>query len=136
MNSVPALNALLNTMSCILLLAGYFQIKKKKDVFLHKKTMLLALFISVLFLFSYVIYHYNVGSVPYPYHGWTRPVYFSILIPHIIFATLMVPFIVLALWYALRAEYEKHKKVVRWVWPVWIFVSISGVIVYIMLYHF
>ena len=97
--------------------------------------MLSALATSILFLTSYLIYHFNVGSVPYPHHDWTRPVYFSILIPHTILATVMTPFIIIAVWRALHEDYEKHKKIVRWVWPVWMFVSVTGVIVYLMLYR-
>lgn len=97
--------------------------------------MITALVTSALFLTSYLIYHFNVGSVPYPLNDWTRPVYFTILIPHTILATVMTPFILIAVWQALKSNFEKHKKIVHWVWPVWMFVSVSGVAVYFMLYH-
>lgn len=96
--------------------------------------MLLALTTSLMFLISYVVYHSKVGSVPYPHHDWTRPVYFVILVPHVILAAVMSPLIVTAVWYALHKKYEKHKRLVRWVYPIWIFVSITGVIIYAMLY--
>jgi len=81
-----------------------------------------------------LVYHFKVGSVPYPYHDWTRTAYFAILIPHVILAAVMVPFIIVAVRYALKGRYDRHRKLVRWVWPVWMFVSISGVAVYLMLY--
>ncbi|MBD3169904.1 MAG: DUF420 domain-containing protein [candidate division Zixibacteria bacterium] len=132
---LPTLNAVLNSISFILLLIGYSYIRKGNPG-AHKKLMLSALVSSAVFLTSYLIYHYNVGSVPYPYHDWTRPVYFIILVPHIILAALMTPFILVAVVYALRGNFQKHRKIARWVFPVWIFVSISGVIIYLMLYIF
>ena len=98
--------------------------------------MVSALISSAAFLICYLIYHAQVGSVPYPYYDWTRPVYFIILVPHIILAAIMSPFILLALWFALRNQFEKHRKIVRWLWPVWMYVSVSGVIIYLMLYVF
>lgn len=97
--------------------------------------MLSALITSILFLTSYLIYHYQVGSIPYPHHDWTRPLYFAILIPHIILAALMVPFIITIVWWAFRENFEKHRRLAKFVWPVWMFVSVSGIIVYLMLYH-
>ena len=126
-------NAALNTTSAAFLLAGFLQIKGGHHA-THKKLMLAALASSALFLTSYLIYHYNVGSVPYPHQDWTRPVYFAILIPHVILAALMVPFILMMVWWALRDAFDKHRRLARWVWPVWMFVSVSGVVVYLMLY--
>jgi uncharacterized membrane protein YozB (DUF420 family) len=97
--------------------------------------MLASLGSSCAFFISYLIYHYRVGSVPYPYDDWTRPVYLALLIPHIILAALMVPFIVAAVYYALRGKSGSHKKIVRFLWPTWMFVSLSGILVYLMLYH-
>ena len=134
LTNLPALNATLNSITAILLVYGFILIKRK-DIQKHKRVMLSALAMSLLFLTSYLIYHFNVGSVPYPHHDWTRPLYFAILIPHTILATVMTPFIVIAVWRALHGDYEKHKKLVRWVWPVWMFVSVTGVIVYLMLYQ-
>ena len=126
-------NAVLNTTSAVFLLAGFLQIKKGHQA-THKKLMLTALVSSALFLTSYLIYHYEVGSVPYPHQDWTRPVYFAILVPHVILAAVMVPFILLMVWWALRDAFDKHRRLARWVWPVWMFVSVSGVVVYLMLY--
>ncbi|OGC07405.1 hypothetical protein A2V82_06140 [candidate division KSB1 bacterium RBG_16_48_16] len=132
---LPTLNALLNTTSFILLCLGYFFIKRGKRINRHKASMLSALFASTLFLTSYSIYHAQVGSVPYPHHDWTRILYFSILIPHVFLAVLMVPLILAAVYFALRKKYARHKRIVKWAWPIWIFVSLSGVIVYAMLYR-
>ncbi len=132
--NLSTLNAALNGISFFLLIYGYYLIKKK-DKAAHKKIMLTATSVSVLFLISYLIYHYYVGSVPYPHHDWTRYLYFAILIPHVILAALNVPFIVILLFYAFKGLEPKHKKLAHFVWPVWLFVSISGVIIYGMLYH-
>jgi uncharacterized membrane protein YozB (DUF420 family) len=132
---LPSLNAILNGISTILLLFGYIYIKKGRQT-THRKFMVAAVISSALFLISYLIYHYQVGSVPYPHHDWTRPLYFAILIPHVILAAVMVPFILLALYFAVRKKFDSHKKITRWLWPVWMFVSLSGIIIYIMLYKF
>lgn len=132
---LPTLNATLNFVATILLLLGYVAIKKGNEA-LHRRFMLGALITSALFLVFYLIYHYHVGSVPYPKTDWTRSLYFIILIPHIILATVMVPFILLAVFRAYQGKIVQHKRIVRWVWPVWMYVSVSGVVVYFMLYVF
>ena len=130
---LPTLNACLNLLSAVLLTFGYVNIKKRRKQ-IHKRFMIAALVSSALFLTSYLIYHYQVGSVPYPYHDWTRPIYFVVLIPHVILAAVMTPFIVILVWRALREDFVRHKRLAHWVWPVWMFVSVSGVVVYAMLY--
>lgn len=132
-SDLPTLNAFLNGLSTIALVAGYVHIKKGRPD-RHRQFMIAALVYSALFLGCYLIYHYSVGSVPYPHHDWTRPVYFAILIPHIILATLMTPFILIAVYFAIKEKFEKHKRITRYLWPVWIFVSLSGIAVYLMLY--
>ncbi|MCK6543581.1 DUF420 domain-containing protein [bacterium] len=132
---LPFINAILNSVSTVFLTLGYIAIRKKDRV-QHKRYMVTALISSALFLTCYLIYHYQVGSVPYPYYDWTRPVYFVILVPHIILAAIMSPFIISAVHYAWIGEFSKHKRLMRWVWPVWIFVSVSGVVIYLMLYRF
>lgn len=97
--------------------------------------MLAALVSSALFLCTYLVYHSAVGSVPYTRSDWTRPVYFAILVPHIILATAMVPFVLVAVRHALRGHFGPHARIARWLWPVWMFVSLSGVAIYLMLYH-
>ena len=131
---LPTLNAMLNGLCTLFLLLGYIQIKQG-NIKTHQKYMAGALITSIVFLLSYVIYHIQVGSVPYPHHDWTRPIYFAILIPHIILAAINVPFIVLLVLRALQENFERHKKLARYVWPSWMFVSITGVIIYLMLYH-
>jgi len=133
-SDLPALNAALNLLAAVFLLIGYIHVKKGQLV-RHKKTMITAVIVSALFLISYLVYHYQVGSVPYPHYDWTRPVYFVILVPHIILAAVMVPFILAALYYAWRGRFTAHKKITRYIWPVWMFVSVSGIIVYLMLYQ-
>ena len=132
---LPTTNAVLNCVSTAFLTLGYFKIRNGQRE-QHRLCMLLACSASALFLISYLWYHYHVGSVPYPRHDWTRPVYFAILLPHIILATAMVPFIARTLWLALwRMDFGTHARLARWVWPVWMYVSVSGVAIYLMLYH-
>ena len=132
--NLATVNAFLNAMSAALLLAGYINIKRGRQA-AHKRIMLMALASSALFLISYLFYHSQVGSVPYPHHDWTRTLYFIILIPHTILAAVMVPFILLAVWHALKGRFDRHKRITRILWPVWMFVSVSGVAVYFMLYQ-
>lgn len=132
---LPSLNAVLNGISFTFLLLGFYYIKNDQRQ-KHKLMMICALISSALFLISYLVYHAHAGSVPYPYHDWSRLLYFIILVPHILLAALMVPFIVAAVIFALRGNFTRHVRLVRWVWPVWIYVSLSGVLIYLMLYKF
>lgn len=133
-SDLPGLNAALNSLSLLFLLLGYRFIRRGQRT-LHIRSMVAALASSTLFLTSYLIYHYYVGSVPYPHHDWTRPLYFAVLIPHIILATAIVPFVVLLVWHAWKGNFERHRRLARWTWPAWVFVSVSGVVVYLMLYR-
>ena len=130
---LPTLNVLLNMTSAILLLFGYINIKKGNRE-THKKFMVAALCSTACFLTSYLIYHYYVGSVPYPYYDWTRTLYFIILIPHVILAGGQVPFIIYIVRQAFKENFAKHKKVAKYVWFVWMYVSVTGVLIYCMLY--
>lgn len=130
----PTLNAVFNAIAACLLVWGYVKIKRQ-DRETHKKIMIAALVASAAFLISYLIYHQRVGSVPYPYHDWTRPLYFIILIPHVILAAVMVPFIIAAVAYAFKGRFDRHRRITVWLWPVWMFVSLSGVVIYLMLYR-
>ena len=132
---LPTLNAILNTISAVLLFMGYINIKRKRPL-VHKRYMLAALVSSAIFLTSYLIYHAQVGTHYYPYHDWTRVLYLVILVPHIILAGVMTPFILILVYHALRGRFDRHKRLTRWVWPVWMYVSVSGVLVYLMLYRF
>lgn len=133
-NDLPALNASLNTLAAILLLSGYVAIRKGKRE-LHIRLMTSALLVSAAFLTSYLIYHYHVPSKKFPDLGWIKTVYLVILIPHIILAAAMVPMILKTFWHAWREEWEKHKKIARITFPIWIYVSVTGVLVYLMLYQ-
>src|SRR5215216_3907510 len=130
----PTLNAMLNATSAIFLLTGYIFIRRK-NISAHRLCMLSAVSASVLFLICYLIYHYNVGATKFQGPDWARTVYFSILIPHTILAVTMVPFVIITVVRALRNQFDKHRRVARWTFPVWLFVSVTGVIVYFMLYH-
>jgi putative membrane protein len=131
---LPALNAGLNAISFCLLVAGYVFIRRK-DRAKHRACMIAALVTSGLFLTSYVIYHAQVGSVPFKGTGWIRTVYFSVLIPHVILAAAIVPPILITASRGLTAKYDKHRQIARWTLPIWLYVSITGVIVYLMLYE-
>ncbi len=130
------LNAVLNGSAAVFLLLGWLRIRRDRVNWqAHRNLMVVALALSTAFLISYLVYHAQVGSVPYPFHDWTRPLYFTILIPHVILAGLMTPFIIVLVIAALRQKFTLHRKLARWVWPVWMFVSITGVLVYLMLYR-
>jgi putative membrane protein len=131
---LPTLNAILNATSGLFLLAGYLFIRRK-NINAHRTCMVLALIASILFLTSYLIYHYNVGSTRFLGPDWARTLYLVVLIPHTILATLMVPFIITTVVRAFRGQFDKHRKVARLTFPVWLYVSVTGVIVYFMLYH-
>ena len=131
---LPAVNASLNAISTVLLLTGYAFIRRGERQ-KHKACMIAALVTSTLFLTSYVIYHAQVGSVPFKGTGWIRTVYFAVLIPHVILAAAIVPPVLITVSRALSAKYDKHRRIARWTLPVWLYVSITGVIVYLMLYR-
>jgi len=131
---LPALNASLNALAFVFLVAGYILIRSgRRDA--HKRCMLLALTTSALFLISYVIYHANAGSVPFRGVGAIRGVYFVVLIPHVILAATILPLALLTAARGLRGDYGRHVRVARWTLPLWLYVSVTGVIVYLMLYH-
>jgi putative membrane protein len=131
---LPLLNASLNGASGILLVAGYVFIRRHQ-VRRHRFCMLSAFSLSALFLVSYIIYHSIAGSTNFTGQGWIRPVYFIILISHIILAALVLPLALMTLYRAWRDAFVQHRRVARWTLPVWLYVSISGVLVYLMLYH-
>lgn len=133
-NIFPALNASLNGASAVLIASGRIFISRRK-IRLHRACMIAAVATSSLFLVSYLYYHYHVHSVHFPGQGWVRPVYFTILISHTLLAVTVVPLVVLSLTYALRQRFEQHRRIVRWTYPIWLYVSITGVVVYIMLYQ-
>ena len=131
---LPTLNALLNATSAVLLALGYVEIKQRRRPDRHKRLMLTALLVSALFLISYLTYHAQVGSVRYPLLDWTRTLYRAILFSHMILAGLMVPFIIAAVWFGLKGKFRAHTRITKRLWPVWMFVSVTGVLVYLLLY--
>ena len=133
LRDLPTLNALLNTTSAILLMVGVRQIYAK-NVEVHKRLMVSAFLVSTLFLVSYLVYHFNVGSVGFEGQGWIRKVYFFILITHSALAVLVPPMAVITLYRAWRGDFERHRRIARWTYPIWLYVSWTGVMVYLLLY--
>ncbi len=134
LHDLPTVNAVLNGTAAVLLVWGYTLIRRKK-VEQHRRVMLSAFAVSVIFLTCYLVYHYNVGSVRFPRPGWVKTVYLTILFTHTVLAV-TVPFLaVITLNRALRGRFDKHRKIARWTFPIWLYVSVTGVIVYLMLYH-
>lgn len=131
---LPHVNASLNGLGAVLLVTGYLFIRQKK-IAAHRACMIAAFVLSILFMVSYLAYHYQVGSVRFQGTGTLRTVYLTILATHSLLAAI-VPFLALiTLWRALRERFDKHVKIARWTFPVWLYVSITGVVVYWMLYH-
>jgi uncharacterized membrane protein YozB (DUF420 family) len=132
--SLAPLNSVLNATAAMLLAAGFYCIRRRW-VRLHRAFMLSAVGVSAAFFISYSIYHYNVGDVRFQGHGWVRPVYFTILVSHVFLATIIIPLVLVTLWRALNSNFSRHRRIARWTWPIWIYVSITGVIVYLMCYQ-
>ncbi len=132
---LPALNAFFNVVSAALLAAGYAQIRRGR-VRLHRNLMQTAFAVSVLFLISYLTYHYNVGAISFRGEGWVRLLYFFILITHIILAALVPVLALITLYRAWRGQFARHRRMARWTLPIWLYVSVTGVLVYLFLYQF
>ena len=131
---LPGLNASLNALASAFLVAGYVLIRSGRRE-AHKRCMLMALTTSAVFLTSYVIYHANAGSVPFRGTGAIRVVYFAVLVPHIILAVTILPLALVTATRGLRGDYGRHVRIARWTLPLWLYVSVTGVIVYLMLYR-
>jgi len=129
----PVIDASLNGTSAVLLVVGRGLIKRGR-IAAHRVVMITALTSSSLFLASYLYYHWHVGSVHFQGQGWSRPVYFTILISHTILAATIVPMIIITLNRALRERFDKHQAIARWTYPLWLYVSVTGVVIYLMLY--
>ncbi len=130
--ALPAANAVFNSLSAVCLTLGYINIRKKRrDV--HMRFMIGAVTFSALFLVSYITYHYFHGDTKFPGQGWVRPVYFALLISHIGLSMVALPLIFATLWYATRSQFQFHRKIARWTFPIWLYVSVTGVIVYFVL---
>lgn len=134
LSDLPTVNAFLNGVSAILLALGYFFIRRH-NWRVHRACMLAAFGVSTLFLTSYVIYHANVGSVPFQGQGLVRRLYFAILLSHLLLAITIVPLVLVTLARALKGRFASHRRIARWTLPLWFYVSVSGILVYLMLYH-
>ena len=133
-HDLPALNAALNAISGVLLLIAYVHIRARR-IEQHRRCMLAAFTTSSLFLVSYLVYHAQVGSVPFSRQGVVRPIYFTILITHVTLAATVVPLALVTLSRGLKARYPQHRRIARWTFPVWMYVSVTGVLVYVLLYQ-
>jgi putative membrane protein len=133
-HDLPAVNATLNAVSGVLLLIGYVLIRTRR-IAAHRAVMISAFVTSSLFLVCYLIYHAQVGSVPFPRHGFVRPVYFAILITHVVLAASVPPLAIVTITRGLKGRYPQHRRIARWTFPIWMYVSVTGVLVYVLLYQ-
>ena len=133
-HDLPAVNASLNAISGVLLVIAYALIRARKTE-LHRKVMLAAFAASSLFLVCYVVYHAQVGSVRFTRQGFVRPLYFAILITHVTLAAVVLPLAIVTLSRGLKARYPQHRAIARWTFPLWLYVSVTGVLVYVLLYQ-
>jgi len=131
---LPTLNAALNALASVFLVTAYILIRRGRRE-LHKRFMLAALVVSALFLASYVTYHANAGSRPFPGQGAIRVVYFAVLIPHVLLAATILPLALVTTARGLRSQFDRHVRIARWTLPLWLYVSVTGVIIYLMLYQ-
>lgn len=133
-HDLPALNATLNAIAAILLATGYLLIRAGRRE-QHRRVMIAAFVTSSLFLVSYLVYHAQVGSVRFTRHGFVRPLYFTILITHVTLAALVLPLALVTLSRALARRFDRHRRIARWTLPIWLYVSVTGVLVYVLLYQ-
>jgi len=134
LKQMPALNATLNGLAGIFLLAGYLFIRRKK-INAHRACMIAAVVCSTLFLSSYLYYHFHAGTTRFAGQGWSRPLYFTILFTHTPLAAVVLPLAIVTVTRALQGNFAKHRKIARWTWPLWMYVSVTGVLIYLMLYQ-
>lgn len=133
-HDLPAVNASLNAISFVLLLCGWLLIRARRTA-QHRRVMIAAFTTSSLFLASYLTYHAQVGSVRFTRYGFVRPFYFTILITHVTLAALVLPLAIVTLSRAVAAKFDKHRRIARWTLPIWMYVSVTGVLVYVLLYQ-
>jgi uncharacterized membrane protein YozB (DUF420 family) len=133
-HSLPAVNATLNGISGVLLIAGYLLMRARR-IELHRRVMTAAFATSSLFLICYLVYHANVGSVRFARPGFVRTLYFTILITHVTLAAAVLPLAIITLSRGLNARYPQHRRIARWTFPIWLYVSVTGVLVYVLLYR-
>ena len=134
LSDLPAVNATLNGIAAVLLTTGYMFIRRRM-IAQHRACMIAAFVVSALFLVSYLVYHANVGSRPFPGQGPVRVVYFAILITHVVLAAAILPMAVVTLSRALAERFDRHRAIARWTLPLWLYVSVTGIVVYLMLYQ-
>jgi len=134
LHDLPAVNAALNAVSAVLLAIGYISIRRR-NISAHRRCMIAAFATSSLFLVCYVIYHAQVGSVRFTRQGFVRPLYFGILITHVTLAATVPPLAIVTLSRALKARFDRHRAIARWTLPIWLYVSVTGVLVYVLLYQ-
>jgi uncharacterized membrane protein YozB (DUF420 family) len=132
-HDLPAVNATLNGLSAIFLTLGYIAIKRGNKI-AHRNCMILAFCTSTIFLACYLYYHFHAGRTTFP-ANWFRPIYLTILLTHTVLAVAIVPMILMTLWRAKTERFELHKKIARWTWPLWMYVSVTGVVIYLLLYQ-
>jgi len=133
-HDLPAVNAALNGIAGILLVIGYVLIRRRR-IDAHRRVMLTAFATSSLFLICYIVYHAQVGSVRFTRQGFVRPVYFTILITHVSLAAAVLPLAIITLSRGLKARFDRHRAIARWTLPIWLYVSVTGVLVYVLLYQ-
>ena len=133
-HDLPAVNATLNAISGILLVIGYLLIRARR-IEQHRRVMLTAFATSSLFLICYLVYHAQVGSVRFTRQGFVRPLYFTILVTHVTLAAATLPLAIITLSRGLKARYARHRAIARWTFPIWLYVSVTGVLVYVLLYQ-
>ncbi|GBC98279.1 hypothetical protein HRbin17_00781 [bacterium HR17] len=131
---LPTVNAVLNATSAALLAVGYAFIRKG-NIAAHRACMLGAVVASALFFASYTVYHAHAGTTKFAGTGWVRLVYFTVLISHTVLAAVIVPMVLVTLLRALRSDFQRHRALARWTLPLWLYVSVTGVLIYLMLYH-
>ena len=129
---LPHFNGIINSLTSLLLLAGLYFVKRK-NIQMHRRLMTAAFVLGSVFLVSYVLYHVSNESTSFGGQGWVRPVYYFLLVSHIVLSVVVVRFVLLALYFALSNQIERHKRIVRWAYPIWLYVSVTGVLVYLMI---
>ena len=131
---MPPFQAIMNCAAILLLALGYYFIRNQRRV-AHRNTMIGTLAVSAIFLLSYLTYHVQVGYMPFAGQGWIRPLYFTLLFSHIVLAGIIVPLVLGTVWFAARGNFTRHPQIARWTLPIWLYVSVSGVVVYLLAFH-
>ena len=131
---LPHVNAVLNTVSTILLIIG-FTLIRRGDRAGHRKIMITALWVSGAFLVTYLVYHFTAPVFVYRGPAWSRPIYFALLISHVVLATVATPLVAVTAWRSLHGDFARHKAIARWTFPIWLYVTVTGVVIYAILYH-